>query len=56
MGGWSDDLVQKTIRLCQPFSDTPLSEEAAREALDNLTALLLYLRELEGKYGREANV
>ena len=56
MGNWSDDLLQKTIRLCQPFTDTPISKEAAREVLDNLTALLLYLRELETKYGREENV
>lgn len=56
MGGWSADLVQKTIRFLQPYQDAPLSKEDAREILDNLTALLLYLRELEEKYGREADV
>lgn len=56
MGGWSDELVQKTIRLYRPFSDTPLSEEAVREILDNLAALLLYLRELEEKYGQEEDI
>ena len=56
MGGWSDDLVQKTVRHLQPYQDAPLSEEAAREILDNLTALFTYLRELEQKYGVEENV
>ena len=56
MAGYSKELLERTIRLCQPFSDAPLSEEAAREILDNLTDLLLYLRELEQKYGRDADV
>ena len=55
MPDWSDELVQRTTRLCQPSSETPISEEAAREVLDNLTALLRYLSELEQKYGQEAD-
>ena len=55
MAEYSRELLVKTIRRCQPSSDIPLSEEAAREVLDNLTALLLYLRELEQKYGEEEN-
>ncbi len=53
---YSNELLQQTIRLCQSYSNDPLSEEAACEILDNLAALLVYLRELEQKYGPEENV
>ena len=56
MAKYTMELLERTIRFCQPYSQAPLSEEAAAEILDNLTTLFLYLRELETKYGREENV
>ena len=56
MPQYSKELLQRTIRALQPHGDSLLSEESAAEALDNLTALLLYLHELEQKYGREENL
>jgi len=56
MAKYTKELIERTRRLLQPFQDTPLSDEAAREILDNLSALLLYLRELEQKYGTEENL
>jgi hypothetical protein len=53
MHRYSKPLLDRTIRTLQPYCDTPISEEAAAEVLDNLTALFLYLRELEQKYGNE---
>ena len=56
MAKYTKGLLEKSIRILQPYQDAPLSEEAAREVLDNLTALLLYLHELEQKYGPKADV
>lgn len=51
---YSKTFLAKTIQTWQPFYDTPLSEEAAREIADNVTNLLLFLAELERKYGNQA--
>ena len=56
MRRYSQPLLDQTIRTLQPYCDIPLTEEAAAEILDNLAALLLYLRELEQKYGQEEDV
>lgn len=49
----SPEFIQKTISVWQPYSDTPLTEEDAREITTNMVTLFRYLEELERKYGNE---
>ena len=46
-------ILEKTIRVWQPYSDKPLTEDDAREILENMTGLFSFLLELEKKYGKE---
>jgi len=49
----SPEFIQKTIRVWQPYSDTPLTEEDAREITTNMVSFIRFLEELDRKYGNE---
>lgn len=49
----SAELIKKTIEVWQPLSETTLTEEDAREIVENMTSLFSLLLELESKYGKE---
>lgn len=53
MNGYSNEFLEKTIQVWQPYSPNPLSLEDAREIAENMTDLVLLLAELEQKYGKE---
>lgn len=42
---WSDDLLEQTIDVWQPYASYPLSREDAREILENLTGYFKVLQE-----------
>jgi hypothetical protein len=50
---YSNEFLERTIKVWQPYSPVPLSLEDAREILENMTGLFLFLLELEKKYGKE---
>ncbi|GEM_PF-3353464 len=47
------EFIEKTIRVFQPYSETPLTEEDAREITANMVTLFRYLAELDRKYPDE---
>jgi hypothetical protein len=47
----SQDFIERTKQVWQPYAPHPLTEEDAREIADNLTALFSFLAELDKKYG-----
>ena len=53
MEKFSQNFIQKTIEVWQPYSEAPLSLEDAREIAENMTGLFSFLIELERKYGKE---
>ena len=50
---YSKEFLEKTIKTWQPYRETSLSLEDAREITDNVIALYTLLSELEKKYGKE---
>lgn len=50
---YSRELIQQTIDMWQPHSEDKLTEEDAREIIDNVTNLFEYLAELDKKYNFE---
>jgi len=53
MAEFSKEFLEKTVKVWQPYSPTPLSIEDAREIADSVIGLYKLLFELEGKYGKE---
>jgi hypothetical protein len=56
---YSKELIQKTLDLWQPKYDTigvKLTEEDAREILNNMTGLVLLLADLDKKYSKEDTI
>jgi len=53
MAEFSKEFLEKTIKVWQPYSSTPLSLEGAREIAENVIGLYKLLFELEVKYGKE---
>ncbi len=53
MKHYSNEFLEKTIKVWQPYSKAPLSLEDAKEITDNVVALYTFLSELEKKYGKE---
>lgn len=53
MAEFSRDFLEKTIKVWQPYSTTPLSLEDAREIAENVTGLVYFLAELERKYEKK---
>ncbi|HJX50967.1 MAG TPA: hypothetical protein VJ438_05900 [Candidatus Nanoarchaeia archaeon] len=51
----SDEFLKSTIKIWQPYSSTPLTEEDAREIIENMTELFSFLAELEQKYKEDKN-
>ena len=47
------DFLRKTIEVWQPLSEKRLTEEDAREIVENMTGLFSFLIELDQKYGKE---
>lgn len=47
------DFIQKTIDVFQPYSKEKLTEEDAREIIDNVFGLVKLLDELERRYKEE---
>jgi hypothetical protein len=47
---WRKEFLEDTIRVFQPYYDRKLTLEDAREMMDNLMGLELYLRKLRRKY------
>lgn len=47
------EFLEKTIKVWQPYSPTPLSLEDAEEIIDNMTGLFEFLIELDKEYGKE---
>lgn len=47
------DFLQKTIEVWQPLSKKTLTEEDAREIVENMTGLFSFLIKLDQKYGKE---
>ena len=47
------DFLRKTIEVWQPLSEKRLTEEDAREIVENVTGLFSFLIELDQKYGKE---
>ena len=46
---YSKDFLDKTIKVWQPYSPTPLSINDAREITENMTALFDFLINNDGK-------
>ena len=46
----NEDFLQRTIRVWQPYSTKPLTEEDAREITANMVALVRYLERLDCEY------
>lgn len=55
MDKFSEEFLQKTVKVWQPFSTTPLSLEDAREIAENMTELFLLLKRLDQKYNKKNN-
>ncbi len=53
MAEFSKEFLEKTIKVWQPYSATPLSSEDAREIAETMTGLYGLLLELEQKYGKK---
>ena len=49
MNKYSTDFLNKTIKVWQPYSATPLSLNDAREITENMTALFNFLINNDGK-------
>jgi len=49
MNKYSTDFLNKTIKVWQPYSPTPLSLNNAREITENMTALFNLLINNDGK-------
>ena len=47
------DFLVETIKVWQPYSKKPLTAEDAREITDNMVDLVMYLGELDKKYGQK---
>lgn len=52
MAAYSKKLLEKTIKVWQPYYSQPLTLEDAREIIDNLTEFMTVLAELDKKYGK----
>jgi hypothetical protein len=50
MYNFSREFLEKTIRVWQPYYDTPLTIDDAREIATNMVALSGYIFDLEKKY------
>ena len=48
---FSKAFLEKTIRIWQPYSSTPLSLQDAEKIAKNVTELLEFLAQLDTKYG-----
>lgn len=59
MNKYSKEFLNKTIKVWQPFSPTPLSFNDAREITENMTALFNFLLteniNIKSKEGKNAN-
>jgi len=53
MSIYSKEFYKKTMTVWQPFSSSILSEENAREVIENTTSLFLLLSEWEKKDGEK---
>jgi hypothetical protein len=53
MTRYSKEFLEKTIQVWQPLSEKELTEEDAREIVENMTGLFSFLIELDEKYGKE---
>ena len=53
MPRYSTEILEKTIEVWQPLSEKKLTEEDAREIVENMAGLFSFLIELEEKYGKE---
>lgn len=53
MPQFSKEFLQQTAQVWQPHYDHPVTEEMAREIAENVVNLMLFVRELEQKYGAE---
>ena len=52
---YSKEFIGETKRVWQPYAPYPLTDEDAREIADNMTALMLLLTDLDGKYRQHKN-
>ena len=53
MADYSKEFLEKTIKVWQPYSETLLTLEDAREIAENVVNLYKLLFELEKKYDKE---
>ncbi len=53
MATYPQDYLERTIKLFQPFSDTPLTLEDAREIADCVLDVYAYALELKEKHEKE---
>jgi|GEM_PF-1112289 len=53
MTRYSKEILEKTIRMWQPLSEEQLTEEDAREIVENLTGFFSLLGEWERENGKE---
>ena len=53
MADYSKEFLEKTIKVWQPYTPTPLTSEDAREIAENMTELFKFLFELDEKYKKE---
>jgi hypothetical protein len=53
MTRYSKEILEKTIRVWQPLSEKQLTEEDAREIVENLTGFFSLLGEWERENGKE---
>lgn len=51
MHNFSNEFLEKTVKVWQQYYDTPLSLEDAREIAENMIGLCSFLFELEQKNG-----
>lgn len=54
MAEFSREFLEKTVKVFQKYSPSPLTLEDAREIAENVIGLYKLLFELEQKYGKEA--
>ena len=55
MSGYSKELVEKTIRVWQPYSLSPLTLEDAQQIISSFVDLAKTVSELEKKYDLAEN-
>jgi len=56
MAHYSQEFLEKTIKIWQPYSPAPLSLEEAKEIANNVVELYTFLTELEQKYGKKEDL